>query len=217
MAFEDQSSSEEEEDDTVGELNLDDLRGANAELVRSLSQSSSASLAKERSKSTVSIVSQKQQPSLSKSELKAKSTLVQAEHMETGQVNLDVYMKFFRSLSPFWSVMILVNYILIISANTGSNFWLSAWTSASDSDERSHFYLLIYFVIGMTQAIFVCVGWVSIVRGTLRASRTLHWRLMSSIVHAPMYFFDTTPLGRIVNRFSKDIDVLDTYMQFLIR
>src|SRR5699024_8732222 len=113
--------------------------------------------------------------------------------------------------------MILVNYLLIISANTGSNFWVSAWTSASDGSERSHFYLLIYFLIGISQVLFVALGWVSIVRGNLRASSTLHWKLMSSVVHAPMHFFDTTPLGRIVNRFAKDIDVLDTHMQYVMR
>ena len=46
--------------------------------------------------------------------------------------------------------------------------------------------------------------------GALRASTYLHAELLLSCLRAPMMFYDTTPLGRIVNRFSKDIDVIDT-------
>ena len=50
----------------------------------------------------------------------------------------------------------------------------------------------------------------SISLGAIAASRNLHHQLLQNIVKCPMSFFDTTPLGRIVNRFSKDIDVVDT-------
>ena len=46
--------------------------------------------------------------------------------------------------------------------------------------------------------------------GNIRAGRLLHSRILRNIVASPMSFFDTTPLGRILNRFSKDLDVLDT-------
>ena len=45
--------------------------------------------------------------------------------------------------------------------------------------------------------------------GTLKASVRLHRDLLSSILSSTMAFFDTTPVGRIINRFSKDMDEID--------
>ncbi|NWI81359.1 MRP2 protein, partial [Dryoscopus gambensis] len=46
-------------------------------------------------------------------------------------------------------------------------------------------------------------------QGAMRASRLMHQQLLSNILRAPMSFFDTTPTGRIVNRFAKDIFTVD--------
>ncbi|NXF07516.1 MRP2 protein, partial [Smithornis capensis] len=46
-------------------------------------------------------------------------------------------------------------------------------------------------------------------RGAMRASRIMHEQLLSNILRVPMSFFDTTPIGRIVNRFAKDIFTVD--------
>lgn len=48
--------------------------------------------------------------------------------------------------------------------------------------------------------------------GCIRCAQILHETLLTSIMHWPMDIFDTTPLGRIVNRFSKDIDTIDTIL-----
>jgi ABC-type multidrug transport system fused ATPase/permease subunit len=42
------------------------------------------------------------------------------------------------------------------------------------------------------------------------AGRKLHWMILLGVLHAPLYFFDTTPIGRIINRFAKDIDSVDS-------
>lgn len=45
--------------------------------------------------------------------------------------------------------------------------------------------------------------------GAVMASKGMHLAMLARVVRAPMSFFDTTPTGRIVNRFGKDIDIVD--------
>ena len=47
---------------------------------------------------------------------------------------------------------------------------------------------------------------------TLRCSENLHDRMVMSILKAPVLLHDTNPLGRIMNRFSKDIGVVDEFL-----
>ena len=52
-------------------------------------------------------------------------------------------------------------------------------------------------------------GVACIMVGTIVASSKLHRTLLQRIMRAPMWFFDTTPVGRILNRFAKEIDIVD--------
>ncbi|KAF7688086.1 hypothetical protein HF521_014092 [Silurus meridionalis] len=51
---------------------------------------------------------------------------------------------------------------------------------------------------------------------TLHASSKLHDSMFRMILASPMCFFDTTPTGRIVNRFSKDLDEIDAVLPFIM-
>lgn len=48
--------------------------------------------------------------------------------------------------------------------------------------------------------------------GCLVAAKSLHKTLLNGILHAPIAFFDKTPVGRILSRFSKDVEALDTLL-----
>jgi len=51
---------------------------------------------------------------------------------------------------------------------------------------------------------------------TVAASKVLHHRMLSAVLRAPLTFFETTPAGRILNRFSRDIETVDTLLPELV-
>lgn len=53
--------------------------------------------------------------------------------------------------------------------------------------------------------------------GTLNAAKILHLKMLRNILRNPMVFFDTTPVGRILSRFSKDVDVCDSTLPSNLR
>lgn len=52
--------------------------------------------------------------------------------------------------------------------------------------------------------------------GTLKAATMLHAIMLWAIARAPLLFFDKTPIGRVLNLFSKDVDALDVTLPELI-
>lgn len=53
--------------------------------------------------------------------------------------------------------------------------------------------------------------------GGLRAARAMHDQMLATLMRSPMRFFDVTPVGRILNRFSHDVDECDNEFPSVIR
>ena len=73
----------------------------------------------------------------------------------------------------------------------------------------SGFYLGIYTVLGFSQAVAIVFASAFLVISSMIGAKTLHNNMLSNIIRSPMSFFDITPTGRILNRFSKDIYTID--------
>ncbi|CAG2110754.1 unnamed protein product, partial [Medioppia subpectinata] len=148
-----------------------------------------------------------------------KSKLVEAEKAETGRVKYSVYFRYFKAISLFWCIIVFVNYALMQTSVAGTSLWLAEWSDSVERGERDStaYYLSIYGVLGIIQTVFVTYGWYAMTRGSIKAATYLHFKMLEQIMHSPMSFFDTTPLGRILNRFSKDVDTCDSTLQQTIR
>ncbi|KAF1914976.1 P-loop containing nucleoside triphosphate hydrolase protein [Ampelomyces quisqualis] len=135
--------------------------------------------------------------------------LMQVEDRATKSVSWGVWIAYIKAGGGIW-VGPLVFILLVLSqgANIVTSLWLSYWTSDKLGFSEGA-YIGAYASFGFSQALFMFLfSWSVAVFGTEAGKVMLH-RAITRVLRAPMSFFDTTPLGRITNRFSKDIDVLD--------
>uniref|UniRef100_A0AAR2JHX0 ATP-binding cassette, sub-family C (CFTR/MRP), member 9 n=1 Tax=Pygocentrus nattereri TaxID=42514 RepID=A0AAR2JHX0_PYGNA len=98
------------------------------------------------------------------------------------------------------------------------DYWLAAWTSSAPNEQNSSFSLdhrsyVPVFVILCGAGIFLClITSLSVEFLGLSAATNLHHNLLNKIIHAPLRFFDITPLGQILNRFSADTNIIDQHI-----
>jgi ABC-type multidrug transport system fused ATPase/permease subunit len=83
------------------------------------------------------------------------------------------------------------------------------WWHLPDANEHPLFYVAIFGAIGSSFAVMSIFRNAAQLFGTLRASRKLFRRLLFAVVYATFRWHDTTPQGRMLNRFSKDIETID--------
>ncbi|SCV70702.1 BQ2448_3464 [Microbotryum intermedium] len=155
--------------------------------------------------------------------------LMQEEERAIGAVDGGVYMAFLRAAKGAITVPLLIlSLALAQGAQVLGSYWLVWWQEKAVADmfialfishfrTNNGFYMGIYALLGILQAVFsFLMGLASVFIG-YNASRSLHRGAIQGVMHAPMSFFDTTPLGRIMNRFSKDIDTIDNTLNDSMR
>uniref|UniRef100_A0A7N9ARN0 ATP-binding cassette, sub-family C (CFTR/MRP), member 10 n=1 Tax=Mastacembelus armatus TaxID=205130 RepID=A0A7N9ARN0_9TELE len=84
----------------------------------------------------------------------------------------------------------------------------------TNSDVR--FYLTVYGSIAAANTVFTALRAFLFAYGAICAATTIHNRLLDRVLKATVTFFDTTPLGRILNRFSSDLYSVDDSLPFIL-
>ncbi|XP_052898371.1 multidrug resistance-associated protein 1 isoform X3 [Anopheles moucheti] len=226
-----QEVSEEEEDlDEIkqqlensvgGEELLNQLKRTNSKRSRSESTSETGSVKdiSRQNSTTDSNTSLRRRTSEKVPEV-TKTKLIEQEKSETGSVKWEVYKHYLKSIGLTLSVATVILNMIFQGFSIGSNLWLSRWStdeSAENDTSVRDMYLGVYgaFGAGQVMASFACS--LSFALGALAAAREMHVLLLRYVLHWPMELFDTTPLGRVLNRFSKDVDVLDNTLPQVLR
>ncbi|KAI9837506.1 MAG: hypothetical protein M1819_007156 [Sarea resinae] len=83
------------------------------------------------------------------------------------------------------------------------------FSTASSAEVNVPYYLGIYAFLGFAFMVITFVREGVLFGGSLSASWKIHQRLLESVTRAKLRFFDSTPLGQIMNRFSRDIEAVD--------
>ncbi|KAF0540786.1 P-loop containing nucleoside triphosphate hydrolase protein [Gigaspora margarita] len=173
--------------------------------------------------------------------------LVEEEARQTGMVKLKIYKSYFLANGNilYWLIAAVI-FIGARGIQIMENWWLKVWSNASknhetiqtifnsvqqdnlimidgdiDEPHSADYYLNIYVLITFLSIIGGVSRSVWLYYGSLRASKKLYQTILHQVIRAPLRFFDTTPVGRILNRFSKDFETIDSTLtseltQFLV-
>jgi ABC-type multidrug transport system fused ATPase/permease subunit len=142
---------------------------------------------------------------------KGSAGLVTEEERNVGAVSWQVYKKYIQSGGGYFRfAFVYFMFILCTANNVINTAWVSLWTSDAKYERNSRsFYLGLYALTSITLGIFTFFRSYFLAKFGVCASEELHKNLLKSVLSAPMSFFDTTPTGRILSRFSKDLYAID--------
>ncbi|KAF9027711.1 multidrug resistance-associated ABC transporter [Hymenopellis radicata] len=160
-----------------------------------------------------------------------KDTLMQEEERFTGAVTwkhtatisdlqaLDFWAPFFSFCKRvFWlfSAVVLISVIPV-----ANSLFLGFWTGEKIDGFTQGQYMAVYSGLGAAQALFTFLFNLAVYVAALMAGLSMFKSSLAHVLGSPVSFFDTTPMGRILSRLSKDQDTVDaelslTLTQFLV-
>ncbi|KAM6957268.1 multidrug resistance-associated protein 1-like [Aplochiton taeniatus] len=138
--------------------------------------------------------------------------LTEADKAHTGRVKLEMYVEYFRTIGLTYIIPIISLYAFQQAASLTYNYWLSMWADdpiVNGTQIDTDLKLGVFGALGFAQGITIFGTTVAISLGGLLASRHLHSDLLHNVLHSPVSFFECTPSGNLLNRFSKEIDAID--------
>ncbi|KAJ2750195.1 hypothetical protein GGI19_005245, partial [Coemansia pectinata] len=149
--------------------------------------------------------------------------LITKEVSAVGKISMSTYMDYFRAST--WISWALFAFFLLLCQGflVLGNIWLKIWANANEAREREGvsdkhsvmYYIAVYGMCGLMSSVFSYLyqltQWSMC---TVRCGRTTHQNMLAGVFRSPMSFFDTTPQGRILQRFSKDQTSIDEVVPF---
>lgn len=172
----------------------------------------------------------KTDPASAAASASGRGKLVKAEGKSTGRVKRAIYVTYLSAFGWLPFAMVLFFIMVSRSADVVEKYWLSFWggsyLSRHDNGETTRFpdpnnnvvpYLIVYAGILLTWLIGGNISMLITSRFGIVAGNKLFTRMLHAVVRSPTRFFDQTPTGRILNRFTKDVETVDDTLSGNIR
>ncbi len=139
---------------------------------------------------------------------------VSEEKRAQGRVSFAVYSGYIRAGGGvlLW-LLLLASFFGNAFSDLGANWWLRLWTSASSSVDEKHsteWWILRWTLIQLVQVVAMTAGYALVCIASLLAGSRLFHQLLRTVLRAPLRFHDSTPSGRLLNRFGKDMEQIDS-------
>jgi ATP-binding cassette subfamily C (CFTR/MRP) protein 1 len=164
----------------------------------------------EKQEEEVQTKQQQTEATVDKESEKTDGKLIEDEERASGQISIGVLWHYTLQMGgPIAIIALLCLYVLTQCGIVASDWWIAQWSARTFSNLTDQQYLGIYGGLGGFGIVIIFMRDFVLFSLALIASYRLHKSMLSRIIRAPMSFFDTTPIGRVLSRFSKDQDLLD--------
>ncbi|KAM7257289.1 hypothetical protein ACFE04_013030 [Oxalis oulophora] len=145
--------------------------------------------------------------------------IIDVEFRKEGKVELSVYKNYAMFSGWVITFVICLSALLMQASRNGNDLWLSYWVDTTDGSQTKYstsFYLVVLCIFCIANSILTLLRAFSFAFGGLGAAVQMHDILLNKLINAPVQFFDRTPSGRILNRFSSDLYTIDDSLPFIL-
>ncbi|KAF8071181.1 abcC12 [Scenedesmus sp. PABB004] len=142
----------------------------------------------------------------------AHRNLTGVEAREKGHVSGRVLTTYIAAGGGLAVVAIIV---ALLAAEQGARVFTDSWLgwwAGNAFHQGVWFYIGVYTSSAVAYSLLTYLRTLRFMYTTVNAAVTLHNRLLSHILRLPKAFFDTNPAGRILNRFSRDVETMDSVL-----
>ena len=125
--------------------------------------------------------------------------LIKKEERETGDAGVKPYMLYLcQNKGLLYFSLCIISHIIFVAGQISQNSWMAA--NVQNPDVSALKLISVYIVIGVCTVFFVLSRSIFFVVLGMQTSRSLFSQLLNSLFRAPMSFFDSTPVGRVLSR-----------------
>ena len=98
-----------------------------------------------------------------------------------------------------------------------ADFLVGSWALAGDQRTRFGYYCGLYFGFSIATSLCIAARVATLQYFSWHGIRKLHQDMVERVLNAPInLYFDTTPIGRVINRFTKDINLCETVILYIL-
>ncbi|CUM67184.1 uncharacterized protein PRCAT00004877001 [Priceomyces carsonii] len=139
--------------------------------------------------------------------------LIEDEERATNAISWGIYKKYINLGSGIFGFAAAPVFVFLVALATFTqlftNVWLSYWMEKRFNGISSHFYIAFYVLFAFLTVIFTAIEFTMLAYMNNISAEKLNVRAVAKILHVPLSFMDVSPVGRVLNRFTKDTDSLD--------
>lgn len=146
------------------------------------------------------------------------------ESQERGHLSSSVIGCYWKATGRVLGFFVLFSVVLMQISRNMTDAWLARWVTVAERNgtnlttfsDDPNFYLKVYASLGLGNSVLTLFRSFIFAYAGIKAARIIHENLLKNVFETKLQFFDVTPLGRILNRFSSDTYTIDDSLPFIL-